>query len=144
MPRRTDLAKRQEAVLEKMAFITLFYLALSVLLSSVQLLVFQTTDMMLPFKTLTVMGFCYLVANGILSVYYHVKEKRFENPQILFLKIVASIGLIASTVYALPSALSVVAIFHIELPFNFSFLISFFVGIFATIVGMVLSARKLL
>jgi heme/copper-type cytochrome/quinol oxidase subunit 4 len=145
VPRRikaTDFTKKQEKVLEKMAFVTLFNLALMVLLTSIQLIISKTTDMMIPFKMLIIMGFCYLLANSTLSVYFHVKQKRFGNPQTLFLKILAAVGLIFSTAYALPSAFMLTATFHLNYSLDFSFIAAFGAGIFATLVGMALTASR--
>lgn len=139
---KSDYGKKQEKTLEKLAFITLFYLALGVLVTNVQLIVFSQADMMLPFKLLIIMGFCYLLANTFLNIYYHLKERKFENPQILCLKIVAIFPLVASMFYSLPSGLSLTAVFHMDFAFDLSFIIAFAVGIFAALMGLFLSMKR--
>lgn len=141
---KRDFEKRQEKALEMLAFLSLFYLALSVLATSFFLIIFRQADLILPFKMLIIMGFAYLLTNSYLSVIFHIKKRKFQNPQLLCLKVVASIASSLAMVYSLPSALALSAVIRLDFSFDASILLAFGVGAFAAVVGMVLSFKRLL
>jgi len=127
---------RLEKALESFAYIVLWDLTLAVLITYVQLMLFKKADMLVPFKTLIVLGFTFWAFYSIFGVYLHIIEKKFQTPISLCVKIMSSFASIATTIYAIPSTFTVEAWLTLNISYNPSILLVFVVGVFSALIGL--------
>lgn len=145
MPRKgkQHKADSQERFLELLAYGTLWNLTISVLFTNIELFLLGKADLLSPFKMLISMGFLYLLSYSSSNIYIHFREKGFKNLNLMCVRIISAIASVGTMFYALPSALGLRAWFSLTVSFDTPILLAFVVGIFAALVGLASTIRRM-
>jgi hypothetical protein len=128
-------AARQEKWLRNGSLVALWLVCVSFVATYAWLTTFLEVDILIPLKTVVIIGFFYWIFYSVVTLFFHLQSLHLTNPVSLCLKLASLPVSAISAWYALPPVVELRS--EIEMhPFETYVMFVYAIGAFAVLVGL--------